>query len=225
VELAVAGQTTLALYTRPTAGGAKGTVILLHDLGGHADWPGVIAGLRRSLPRQGWATLSVQLPLPASGTAATRPEAFLDQASARIDAALAFLRAENETNIVALGHGLGAVAALDYAAAHGEAFRGLVLVGLPHFRDGAPRLATADNLSRVTLPVLDLFGANERLEVVDTAALRREAPGRRDDYLQLMVPGADHFFHGQEAILAARVRGWLERHKTTTPSDKPESTQ
>lgn len=66
VTLQAAGQSFLGLYLPASGPSKQGAALLLPDLGAHPDWPGVIASLRRGLPRHGWATLSIQLPEPVS---------------------------------------------------------------------------------------------------------------------------------------------------------------
>ncbi len=62
VDLLVSEQPIPALL-RPVEGSVvRGGVVLLHDLGAHPEWPGVIGPLRRSLPRYGWATIAPALP-------------------------------------------------------------------------------------------------------------------------------------------------------------------
>jgi pimeloyl-ACP methyl ester carboxylesterase len=212
VELSVGGRTVQALWLPQSAPKGRGALLLLHDFGAHADWPGVVAPLRRALPPQGWSTLSVQLPLPGTGVPAAQREAWLDQAAPRIDAALEFLKGEGQANVVLVGHGLGAVAALDWLTAHPEQARGAVLISLPHLRGAGPRLATGELLGKATFPVLDLYGGADLDEVTTTASLRRTGAGHGGNYLQLALPGADHFFTAQGALLSSRIRGWLDRH-------------
>lgn len=212
VELSAAGRTVQALWMPQSAPKGKGILLLLHDFGAHADWPGVVAPLRRGLPPLGWSTLSLQLPLPGPGLPAAQREAWLDQAAPRIDAAMEFLKGEGQADVVLVGHGLGAVAALDWLTAHPERARGAVLISLPHLRGAGPRLATSDLLGKATFPMLDLYGGADLDEVTTTAPLRRTGAGHGGNYLQLLLPGADHFFTAQDAVLSSRVRGWLDRH-------------
>ena len=53
----------LALFNSLNSEETKSAVIILHSIGGHADWPEVISPLRKMLPKLGWATLSIQLPI------------------------------------------------------------------------------------------------------------------------------------------------------------------
>jgi pimeloyl-ACP methyl ester carboxylesterase len=211
VELQVGDRKVLGLLAEQTAPKAKGVVLLLHDLGGHADWPGVIGEMRRALPAQGWTTFALQLPVPGNLPPAEQWVGFLDQSAARVGAAVAYLKASHTGDLVLAGHGVGALAALDYSVAHANELTGLVLVGTPHLRNADPRTDAAAALARLQGPVLDIYGSADRLEVVASAAARRAAARTNSGYSEIVQPGADHFFRNQEQLLAKRVRGWLER--------------
>ena len=47
---------------------------------------------------------------------------------------------------------------------------------------------------------------------IKTAPERRKAAAGNSGYRQIMVPGADHFFDGEEKPLLAGVTRWLESH-------------
>jgi len=53
----------LAISHQPLIPEKKGAILLLHDKEQNADWPEVIHPLRTNLPKAGWYTLSVNLPL------------------------------------------------------------------------------------------------------------------------------------------------------------------
>ena len=65
----------------------------------------------------------------------------------------------------------------------------------------------------MSIVVLDLYGENDHENVVNTAAERRKAAAGNTAYRQLQVPGADHFYDGQEAQLLKAVTGWLQDHR------------
>lgn len=205
-ELTVDGKPVLALLRNEALGRPQGGVLLLHDAGAHADWPGVIGPLRHELPLHGWTTLSLQLPPPDAETAA-------EQAQARLRAALAFMATKNIRNIVLLGHGSGALAALRYAAANQGAINGLILVSLGEVDD--PAL-----LEQAGVPIYDIYGSTDGMEVrragaqrlLDGRRLARQEGGALPRYRQFVLEGADHFFSEQTDILQRRVRGWLKTH-------------
>ena len=54
------GNKFLGLYTETEKLTSKGTVIILHDMGGHPNQRQLIYGLRVYLPEHNWATLALQ---------------------------------------------------------------------------------------------------------------------------------------------------------------------
>lgn len=206
---------------------ALGTVILIHDLGGHADAPRVVASLRRQLPAAGWSTLSVTMPKlrdqPLAGTA----EELFKSTQTVIDAAITKVRAQNPATVALIGYGLGAVVAAHYLANkanHG--FAGWVAIAMPVDKTPFPELFVPDYLKKITIPVLDIFGQNDHDRVVTTAAERaqasanaRPAPAKNKPdalmgYRQDAILGADHEFTGMNELLAKRVSTWLGRYLT-----------
>lgn len=229
----------LGLYI--PAGGklTRGGVVLLHDVGGHPDWPDVIAPLRENLTEAGWATLSIQLPLrPASSPVADYAR-LLPDASPRIAAAIAHLQQQKLGPIVLIGHGLGATMATHFLASAGSGaspVRGLIGIGMSDVtsagtgdgRNAAEDLPTL--LGKLRVAVLDVYGAQDTAAVLKSADARQAAlvrganPGSR----QQVVSGADHFFRGMESVLTRTVTGWLSRQSTAqatgqtpAPSPKP----
>jgi pimeloyl-ACP methyl ester carboxylesterase len=199
-ELTADGKPVMALWRAETLGQAQGAVVLLHDIGAHADWPGVVGPLRQELPRHGWHTLSLQL-------------AAAEETPARLRAALAFLAGKNIRNIILLGHGAGAQAALRHAVDNKGSVNGLVLIAMGQTED--PTL-----LEQAAVPIYDIYGSADRLEV-RTAGAQRLSAGRRlvrradtelPRYRQFVVEAADHFFNRQTGILQRRVQGWLRSH-------------
>jgi pimeloyl-ACP methyl ester carboxylesterase len=209
-ELSVDGKPVLALWRNESLGRPQGGVVLLHDSGAHADWPGVIGPLRRDLPLHGWSTLSLQLPAHDATDAAT-------QIQARLRAALAFLAGRNIRNIILLGHGAGARAALRYAADTPGSGNGLVLIAMGKAEDNTL-------LERIKVPIYDIYGSGDGLEVRDAGEQRllagrrlaQQDGGKPPRYRQFVVESADHFFSEQTEILQRRVRGWLKTHAEGT---------
>lgn len=54
----------LSLHMPPRKAEIQGGVLILHDTGQHASWPGTVEILRHQLPDSGWHTLSINLPYP-----------------------------------------------------------------------------------------------------------------------------------------------------------------
>lgn len=229
----------LGLYTGQTARTPQGGAIILHDAGMHPDWPAVIAPLRRELPKHGWSTLAVQLPLP--GEAKADNSALLDQAPARIKAAVAFLHTKDITRIVLIGHGQGATLGATFLANDTQSGIGaLIGIGMSAEKIQEPRLHLPTALEKISLPILDIYGSRDE-DSSRTSTERRnaavrartnpspqqtEAPAKRPasalPYRQIEIPGTDHFFTASDIILTKRIAGWLKKYAATAqPSPQP----
>lgn len=197
------GPQVFALYMPPADQPERGGVVLLHDLGGHPDWPEVVAPLRRRLPQDGWATLAVQMPLPTPGQSQNGP--LLKEAVPRIEAAVAKLTERGHRPIVLIGHGTGAAMAAAYLERQQRpAVAGAVVVnpGLPATGRGGLDLASA--LGGADIPVLNLYGSEAPYYVLDTA----EALGG-GRITKVRILGAGYDFNGMRRALMSRIRGWL----------------
>jgi pimeloyl-ACP methyl ester carboxylesterase len=210
VSLNSAGVEFLALYTHEVTPYSQGGAIILHGRGAHPNWPEVVRPLRTRLPAFGWKTLSIQLPVAAAAASAGVYDQLVAEGFDRIRMAVEFLKSENIRNIVLIGHGLGALTAVEYLAAEpARDIRALVAVGLESREDGQPAVAGA--LERIALPLFDLYGSQDLAQVLDGAGARMAGARKGDNsgYRQLMIPGANHFFHGLDGTLVSRVHGWL----------------
>ena len=237
ITLKVAEKEVLALLMPQSRGKTEGAVLLLHDLNAHPDWPQVIRPLRRQLPDSGWHTLSLQLPLTDPALSELEQ---LDASRLRIAEALAELERRAIKNIVLIGHGQGALAAIDYLADNlAPAVQGLIVISLDGSANDEPRLDAARGLGQIKLPILDLYGERDHRAVTTSAQRRYDLARRSNDkgaeprpayadvardytekkglslsYRQIKLSGADHQFTGQTRNLLKRLRGWLKRYAT-----------
>lgn len=214
-----------AIYT-PDTGRVprRGAVVLLHGLGAHPDWPDVINPLRQELPERGWATLSIQLPVRANDA---RPEEYpplFPAANERISAAIDYLRQQGALNVAIVGHSLGAAMGayfLAEASPGSETVRAFVGIGM----GGRPDTVayTPDNLAKIRLPVLDIYGSQDIRSVLETVEPRERAARQVQNpaYRQHKVMGADHFFRGLEDSLIKNVASWLTRYAPSTQLPNP----
>jgi len=194
-------------------GTSKGTVVLLHNMGGHPNWHAVIGPLRRELLDKGWSTLSLQMPVLGGECGGREHAVLLDDSPGRLDAALAFLEQQGEQNVVLLGHGLGAIMAGAYLVDRPlHKVRGLAALGWYMLRNSDPRMYAANYLGKLQLPILDIFGSGDVL-VANARDARQLAVnlGGNDDYKQVEIRGADMFFEGHEKALLKKVSRWLSR--------------
>jgi pimeloyl-ACP methyl ester carboxylesterase len=112
-------------------------------------------------------------------------------------------------------HSMGASMALDYLDGQPDAqVSGLVAIGASTGGRGSLDEA-AGRLEGIRVPVLDLFGELDLEPVLNGAGTRAAvaAASGIEDFTQVEVPGADHFFDGLEERLLEAVSAWLEARR------------
>jgi pimeloyl-ACP methyl ester carboxylesterase len=214
VWLEVGGHRFLTIYTPAETETPRGTVLLVHGIGAHPDWPQVIQPLRSGLSEKGWQSLSIQMPLPPEGIDTAGRTTLLREGGERLQAALAWLAGKGKTPATLIAHSRGGADVLHFAATRADdRITSFVLIGVNGRYDDLPGdLSPLQSLQDISLPVLDLYGAYDIEGVIKTAPERRQAAAGNSGYQQVIVPGADHFFDGQETQLLAEVMRWLQNH-------------
>ncbi|MDH5535796.1 MAG: alpha/beta hydrolase family protein [Betaproteobacteria bacterium] len=200
VNLSLAsGRTFLAIYAPNEK--AKSGVVVVHGLGVHPDW-GLINPLRSQLNEQGYATLSVQMPVLAADARGDQYPPVFPEAAERLSAAVAFLRAKDLGKVAIVSHSMGS-RMTNYFLNHSADPRvdAWVSVGISGIFIEPQTLK---------LPVLDLFGEADQPAVLSNAELRADALRNIRGSMQIQVAGADHFFQGQETELVRKVRQFLD---------------
>lgn len=195
-----------AIYTASTAEKTKKTaIILMHGIGVHPDWPSVINPLRVNLPEKGWTVLSLQLPVLKNSAKSSDYLSLINEAAARIAAANQYLQKKGYQRQVIIAHSLGAQMASHYITEHKPKLHGYIGIGMNR--------ANVAYLSKMNLPILDLFGSDDLAGVLETAKARKQASSANKDYEQLIVTGVGHFFNGHEQKLIQVVAAWLNKYE------------
>jgi alpha/beta superfamily hydrolase len=211
VELQADGQPFLAIYTEADTDTANAAIVM-HGRDVHPNWADVVFPLRSGLAENGWATLSLQMPIgPRDGSFSDSVE-MLPQAVPRIAAGIGYLQEQGYTNIVLVAHSFGAQMGTYYLA-HGadDGVSAFVSVGLAAAEVGL--MKTADFMEKITLPMLDLYGSEDFDNVLSTAWVRAGAQKSNEAYTQFEVEGADHFFSNHDEVLLDTVVQWLQSYK------------
>jgi pimeloyl-ACP methyl ester carboxylesterase len=201
----------LGIYTEATDE-SDHSVIVMHGTGIHPDWQQVVQPLRVGLTEHGWNTLSIQMPVLANDAEYPEYAPLYDEVAPRIDAAIKYLKEHGTKDIVLIGHSQGAAMAAYYLSTSKQKIRGFVAIGMATFADD-PRMNSILSLRKIHVPVLDLYGSEDR-EVVMKSVDDRKASAMQagnKDYTQLRVTGANHFFDGHEKELVKSVSNWLNR--------------
>jgi pimeloyl-ACP methyl ester carboxylesterase len=150
----------------------------------------------------------------------------LDEVGPRMDAAIAYLKSKGAGPIALVAHSLGATMSASWLAERPNApIAAYVAIGMPGGGTD-PRLDTLAKMGRIRCPMLDLYGQHDLEPVVETAQarVRSALEGGNAGYNQIQVPGADHFFEGEEAALLDSVAGWLDA-AVPTQGQSPGQTQ
>jgi len=190
----------------------RGTVILLHGRGFHADWPENIGPLRVGLSEAGWHTLSLQMPVLEKAAKYFDYLPILGKSVPRINAALAHLAGQEISPVVLLAHSCGAHMALAWIAEQAdEGINAFIGIGMGA-TDYQQPMQRSFPFASLTVPILDLYGehdypavhrmAPERLQLIKQAG----NPASR----QIVAPGADHYFTGASDLLIEEVSVWLD---------------
>jgi pimeloyl-ACP methyl ester carboxylesterase len=212
-----AGETDFfAIHTEAETSQLKGAVILLHGRGAHPNWPEVIWPLRTELASSGWETLSIQMPVAGPDSDSWIYEQLIPEAIPRIAVSVEFLKGREIENVVIVGHSLGARMGAHFLAAETpQEVTGFVAIGLM-LEPAGSQSKTGEALANIKIPVLDIYGSRD-LDSVRTSARKRAAAARKaenNEYRQISISGADHFFRGLEGTLVGRVGAWITRTAT-----------
>lgn len=188
----------LGLLTETNSDRARTTLlVIVHGLGVHPDH-GIVGRLRMDLADEGFATLSIQMPVAASDAAPDLYPPLFADASERIARAAEWAQSKGYRDLVLVSHSMGSRMANAYFDRVGKPhFRAWVALGL-----GVPYSAMFSKAPRV--PVLDVLGERD-LDPVAATAAARAAVARASGARQARVDGADHFYDGREAELVRLI--------------------
>ena len=202
------GHEFLGVYT-PADGDSGQAVILVHGIGVHPNWPDVIYPLRAGLLENGTTTLSLQMPILANEAEQDEYSVLFPEVPGRFAAAVDFLGQQGFKNLTIVAHSMGASMAVYYLSQnHPQSVDSLVIVGMG---TGTAFVGNVEALADITVPIFDLYGSQDLVTVLDSAARRNEVGSSRSGYpyLQGRVEGANHFFQGHEEELVQQVVDWL----------------
>jgi len=212
------GKRFLSIYSPAGTPDTKGAIILIHDAGQHPDWPQVINPLRTSLAKQGWMTLSLQMPVLENGASEDEYIPLFKDVPARIDAGLAFLAQYKIENVILIGYKLGGSMTSEYIATHADdrikAFVGIGMNGRIH-PNGYESLDVVNALLQMDIPVLDIYAANSKRVVIDSADRRTYAlnQGQLPDWKQVFIDGDKELNQGKHDQLTTEITNWIEKFK------------
>lgn len=204
----------LSIYTEPSTDKAVGGAIIMHGVGVHPNWTDVILPLRTQLPDYGWHTLSLQMPILANDADVKDYVPLFSEIAPRIEAGIAFLKSKGVTNIVLIGHSMGATMASYFMANNDRPeVKALVMVGATGLTFKDPDRDVIQSLKKISKPVMDLSGSEDMPDVLATQALKAETAKAvgNEQYYEVRIEGANHFLVGKEDELVEAVEEWISQ--------------
>jgi pimeloyl-ACP methyl ester carboxylesterase len=179
---------------------AKGAVIVAHGRGWSPDFE-LYGTLRTRLAEAGYTTLSIQLPvLPSTAIIGLYAPLYPD-ARERFQLAVDFLKAKGYRNIAIVSHSLGATMANQYLIrTEDDGVKAWVMIGI---------INGLEEMFRIKIPVLDVFGGEDWNVVMWGADERRKQILANPGSAQVVVPGAKHFFEDREDELVRTIAKFL----------------
>jgi pimeloyl-ACP methyl ester carboxylesterase len=201
----------LGIYTKAEEDKNR-AVILMHGTGIHPDWQQVIQPLRVGLTGHNWNTLSIQMPILPNEAEYPEYAPLYDEVAPRINAAIKFLQENGISDIVLIGHSQGASMTAYYLSTSHPDVNGFVAIGMASFADD-PRMNSIEALEKIKVPVLDLYGDQDLDVVLNSSGARAESAKKagNNNYTQIELSGANHFFDGHEDELVESVAAWLDK--------------
>ncbi|MDH5355283.1 MAG: alpha/beta hydrolase family protein [Gammaproteobacteria bacterium] len=211
VWLKTGNHSFLSIYTSAKDESLNKALIVMHGTGVHPNWDQVIRPLRVALTEYGWNTLSIQMPVLANDADHDDYAVLFPEVVPRINAALSYLKSQGAEDIVLIGHSLGSLMTSYYLSRENdESIKGFVAIGMPggSEHDAMNSLRT---LKAVKGPVFDLFGSQDLPEVLSNRQQKKKIAEEagNNDYRQLQVENANHFFDDREEALVKAVSDWL----------------
>jgi len=205
------GREFLSIYTE--AEDPAVAVLILHGRGFHPDWADTVNPLRVGLVERGYSTLSLQMPVLAKDAKYYDYVPIFNNAHARIEAGIRFLRDKGHEKIVLLAHSCGVHMAMDWIRATNDssidAFIGLGM-GATDYQQPMHQVFPLDWMH---VPVLDLYGEQEYPAVIRLAPRRKAMIDKagNSSSRQVVLPDADHYFTDQGGPLVSAVADWLDQ--------------
>jgi len=200
------GHKFLAIYTE--AANPKMGVVVVHGVGVHPDW-GLISTLRQRLPDYGYATLSIQMPILAVNAKPETYAATFPEAVERLQLAVAYLKRKGYKRITIVSHSMGSRMAHAYMIHNPPDVIAWAALGMP----AALGTGAGITYSGISVPVLDLYGANDLPQVLAGASGRKASLKGNPASKQVVIPNTDHYFTDHEEEMVKTTTDFLDSVK------------
>ncbi|GIS88803.1 MAG: hypothetical protein CM1200mP18_15130 [Gammaproteobacteria bacterium] len=161
------------------------------------------------MAEHGWHTLSIQMPILRNGAELEEYVLLYPEVPPRLKAAERFLKQKGVDTLVIIAHSQGATMSSYYLSRNGNEIQGFVAIGMSATQKDND-INSAISLKNINIPVLDLYGSDDLLGVLETAELRKQASTHNAGYSQQVIQGANHFFDEMDDELIVAVTDWSQ---------------
>lgn len=212
IMLDAEGHSFLGISMQSSTGDSKKAALILHGRGYHPDWEQVVRPLRVGLTQHGWNTLSIQMPVLGKEAKYYDYIPVFPESFPRIEAGIQYLRSQGNETIVLIAHSCGVHMAMQWVRERdATGIDGFIGIGMGA-TDYQQPMPEPFPLEKITVPVLDIYGA------MDYPAVQNGAPGRlaaihkagNPHSQQIIMEEADHYMHDQDEVLVETVARWLD---------------
>jgi len=210
VYLVTGSHRFLGIFTESGTSSSRG-MIVLHGTGFHPDWEQVVQPVRVTMAERGWNTLSIQLPLLEKSASYDDYVSLYPEVPPRMKAATEFLHERGINSVVVVAHSQGATMASYYLANSQHDIEALVAIGMGA-QHRQKHVNSAESLKAISIPVLDIYGSRDFPTVLETAEQRRQGALHNNNYSQVVIDEAYHFFDSSdhERELLNALSTWLD---------------
>ena len=205
----------LGLFTETFLSRRQNAILLLHGMGGHPDWPEVISPLRWDLPVKQLPVLSIQLPILSPDSPVSNYGKTTKEASKRINIAVDYLYELGFKRVILVGYSFGAALGAYYLA-HRKNHKVSAFVAISilarKFLD--PTLNLKFLLSKINIPMLDIYAADDYEEIIKAIPDRRLAAHKSGNgtFSQYEIPDANHIYSDHTDELIRVIVDWIEQN-------------
>jgi hypothetical protein len=211
VYLNAGSHSFLTIFTEVDEANTTDSVIIMHGRGYHPDWENVVSPLRIGLIEHGWNTLSIQMPVLTKKAKYYEYRNIFPESFSRIEASIQYLKKKGMKRIVIIAHSCSVHMSMSWLRQQGDQLiDGFIGIGMGA-TDYKQPMKQPFPLDMLSVPVFDLYGADEYPAVIRNAGKRlkliKQAGHLKSK--QLMIPDADHYFKDKNEVLLKAVSDWL----------------
>ncbi len=198
----------LSIYTASSDESTR-AMIVVHGTGIHPNWQQVVQPMRVEMSLRGWNTLAIQMPILENEATYEQYVPLYPDVPPRLKAAQEYLKSQGNDEIVVVAHSQGATMSAYYLSRNESDVAAFVAIGMGATQKD-DHINSAQSLSKISIPVLDIYGSDDLESVLSTRELRADSASHNEHYSQMVIDGADHFFEDNIDDLLDAVHSWLD---------------